>query len=51
MPCDVIIKRRIIPMRLSRIFQGGGGDGGGVQARRPENSLENGFFLVFVCLF
>ena len=45
MPCDVIIKRRIIPMRLSGIFRGGGG--GGVEARRPENSLENVFF--FVC--
>ena len=43
MPCDVIIKRRIIPQRLSRIvFRGGGG---GVQARRPENSLD----IVFFC--
>ena len=30
-PCDVIIKRRILPMRLSRIFfrDGGGGEGRG----------------------
>ena len=48
-PCDVIIKRRTIPIRLSRnFFQGGGG--GGVLARRPENSLDNVFFL-FVCFF
>ena len=33
-------------MRGSRNFcqAGGGGGGGGVEARRPENSLDNGFF-------
>ena len=40
-PCDVIIKRRTIPMRLSRNFF----QGGGVLARRPENSLDNVFCL------
>ena len=29
-------------------FRGGGG--GGVQARRPKNSLENVFFVVFLVL-
>ena len=42
-PCDVIIKRRTIPMRLSRNFF----QGGGVLARRPENSLDNVFFFFF----
>ena len=33
-------------MRRSRNFHQGGG-GGGVRARRPENSLDNVFILVF----
>ena len=47
MPCDEIIKTRIIPMRLSRIFFQGR-RGGGVKARQPENSLDNVVVFLFV---
>ena len=45
-PCDVIIKRRIIPMRLSRIFFVGGG--GGVQAQGQKTDWTT---HVFYCFF
>ena len=36
-----------IHVRIQEFLSGVGGGGGGVQARRPENSIENVFFLFF----
>ena len=50
-PCNTIIKRRALPMRLSRIFfSGGGGGGGGGRGPGPTARKQSGqrvfcFFL------
>ena len=37
--------------RNQEFYSGGGGGGGGVQVRRPENNLDNVFFLFFLFFY
>ena len=39
-------KSNNVHARIQEFLSGGGGGGGGVEARRPENSLDNGFLVI-----